>query len=120
VEGVPERPYLYFYISMGVAMFALGIMGLAFVRGGVEHIVGGKRGNLDEALVDESSGSAVVPKAEGDHSWEKIKRLLTNPLILSLMLWSFFYVSPIYDSTDDRPEQNPALVDIWYVACKDM
>jgi hypothetical protein len=48
VEGVPERPYLYFYISMGVAMFALGIMGLAFVRGGVEDIVRGNSGDLIE------------------------------------------------------------------------
>jgi hypothetical protein len=94
VEGVPERPYLYFYISMGVAMSALGIMGLAFVRGGVEDIVRGNSGDLIEARIGERSGSAVVAKAEGDHSWGKVKRLLTNPLILSLMLWSFFYVSP--------------------------
>jgi len=86
---------------MGVALFALGIMGLAFVRGGIEEIVGGTGitggtgARSYAAVVEEASStaSAVIPKEEGDHSWGKIKRLLTDPLILSLMLWSFFYVS---------------------------
>jgi len=88
---------------MGVALFALGIMGLAFVRGGIEEIVGGtsvaggKGVRPYVAVVEEGSSTApaVIPKEEGDHSWGKIKRLLTDPSILALMLWSFFYVSII-------------------------
>ena len=86
---------MYFYISMGVAIFAFGIMGLAFVRGGFEEIVRGPKVVFaPEAIEDGSRGAMVVRgKEEGDHSWGKIKRLLTNPLILALMMWSFFYVS---------------------------
>jgi len=77
---------------MGVAIFAFGIMGLAFVRGGIEDIVRGpkamERGEDDSVGVVTAKG-----RVEGDHSWGKIKRLLTNPLILALMMWSFFYVS---------------------------
>jgi hypothetical protein len=68
---------------MGVAVVAFSIMSLAFVRGGIEDIVRVKGFEIE----------GEVGK-EGDHSWGKIKRLLTNPLILALMSWSFFYVSP--------------------------
>jgi MFS family permease len=91
-----SRPYLYFYISMGVAIFAFGIMGLAFVRGGIEDIVRGPKAieGGNGAIEDSPRGAVTIKsKEEGDHSWEKIKRLLTNPLILALMMWSFFYVS---------------------------
>jgi hypothetical protein len=87
---------LYFYISMGVAIFAFGIMGLAFVRGGIEDIVRGPKAieGGNGAIEDSPRGAVTIKsKEEGDHSWEKIKRLLTNPLILALMMWSFFYVS---------------------------
>lgn len=95
VERVGDRPYLYFYISMGVATFAFGIMGVAFVRGGIEDIVTGVKSGASEGDYSavERSSSGGVKKDGGDHSWGKIKRLLTNPLILSLMSWSFFYVS---------------------------
>ena len=93
-----DRPYLYFYISMGVAIFAFGIMGLAFIRGGVEEIVRGPKVIEPYAAVED--GSIDVAKAkgreEGDHSWGKIKRLLTKPLILALMMWRFFYVSHLF------------------------
>ena len=90
-----REPYLYFYISMGVAIFAFGIMGLAFVRGGIEDIVRGPK-SMEPYVASEDGSVAVVTakgREEGDHSWGKIKRLLTNPLILALMMWSFFYVS---------------------------
>jgi fucose permease len=98
-ERVPDRPYLYFYISMGVAMFALSIMGLAFVRGGIEDIVGGEgEGGIARvvgysAMESEGSSAGVAAVKKGDQSWTKIKRLLTDPLILALMFWAFFYVS---------------------------
>jgi len=80
---------------MGVAIFAFGIMGLAFVRGGIEDIVRGpKVMDTSAAIEDDSRGPMMARrKEEGDHSWGKIKRLLSNPLILALMMWSFFYVS---------------------------
>lgn len=82
---------------MGVAIFAFGIMGLAFIRGGIEDIVRGPK-----AIERGEDGSVGVVTAEGneegDHSWGKIKRLLTNPLILALMMWSFFYVSHLIRS----------------------
>jgi hypothetical protein len=83
---------------MGVAIFAFGIMGLAFVRGGIEDIVRGpKVVERGYAVEDGSVGVVTVRgKEEGDHSWGKIKRLLTNPLILALMMWSFFYVSRLF------------------------
>ena len=86
---------MYFYISMGVAIFAFGIMGLAFVRGGIEDIVRGPKVVDASAAVEDGSRGAMVARGKegGDHSWGKIKRLLTNPLILALMMWSFFYVS---------------------------
>jgi Na+/melibiose symporter-like transporter len=97
VERMGDRPYLYFYISMGVAIFAFGIMGLAFVRGGIEEIVQGPKAMVTgyDGIEGGESIRLVTPtkKEEGDHSWGKIKRLLTNPLILALMMWSFFYVS---------------------------
>jgi MFS family permease len=92
-----REPYLYFYISMGVAIFAFGVMGLAFVRGGIEDIVGTRRGEQGYAAIEDGSSMGMAmasnAKEDGDHSWGKIKRLLTNPLILALMMWSFFYVS---------------------------
>jgi hypothetical protein len=95
VERMGDRPYLYFYISMGVAIFAFGIMGLAFVRGGIEDIVRGPKVIEGVYAVEDGSmgGGPARGNEEGDHSWEKIRRLLTNPLILALMMWSFFYVS---------------------------
>jgi hypothetical protein len=80
---------------MGVAIFAFGIMGLAFVRGGIEEIVRGPKVIERGYAVEDGSIGVVTAggKEEGDHSWGKIKRLLTNPLILALMMWSFFYVS---------------------------
>jgi MFS family permease len=115
-----SRPYLYFYISMGVAIFAFGIMGLAFVRGGIEDIVRGPKTMEPYAEIEDGSIGVVTTKGreEGDHSWGKIKRLLTNPLILALMMWSFFYVSHAClteAELTDRPEQNRALADTWYV-----
>jgi hypothetical protein len=111
---------LYFYISMGVAIFAFGIMGLAFVRGGIEDIVRGPKTMEPYAEIEDGSIGVVTTKGreEGDHSWGKIKRLLTNPLILALMMWSFFYVSHAClteAELTDRPEQNRALADTWYV-----
>jgi len=82
---------------MGVAIFAFGIMGMAFVRGGIEDIVRGSKVMEPYAAVEDGSvGVARKGKEEGDHSWGKIKRLLTNPLILALMMWSFFYVSHLF------------------------
>jgi hypothetical protein len=105
-ERVPDRPYLYFYIAMAVALFTLSIMLLAFVRGGIDDIIAGTGSKSDETSIvgrHDSAYSAVARVEESlrprkpmeeDHSWGKIRRMITNPLVLSLMLWSFFYVSP--------------------------
>jgi hypothetical protein len=91
---------------MGVAVFALGIMGWAFVRGGIEDIVKGVNREREYDTIQSDERLAMTPlKGEGDHSWGKIKRLLSNPLILALMMWSFFYVSisPLWRwRTDDQ------------------
>lgn len=104
-EHVPDRPYLYFYIAMAVAAFTLTIMLLAFVRGGIDGIIAGTGSKGEEtaivrqadtaySAVDSGDESLLRHRAdEEDHSWAKIKNMIRNPLVLSLMLWSFFYVS---------------------------
>lgn len=130
---MPDRPYLYFYIAMAVAAFTLVIMLLAFLRGGIDEIIAG---DIDKsALTDSSSAiagydaidtlrqqqTAAKAKEGDDHSWAKIRRMVTDPLVLSLMLWSFFYVSPtavhaqIGKTDSTRPVPNPLRVDTWYV-----
>lgn len=101
-ERVPDRPYLYFYIAMGVAAFTLSIMLLAFIRGGIDDIIGGipgskitsptERGTEYDALLRDQGISANGETGQGE-SWKKISRMVSDPLVLSLMLWSFFYVS---------------------------
>lgn len=116
---------------MGVAVCALGVMLLAFVRGGIEDIIGGGAGVGKGAKgyqaaerggdeLDEGSSSALMrDREEGEDSWGKMKRMLSNPLILSLMLWSFFYVSRalmvplLEDLTGRRRAQSRASVDTW-------
>ena len=122
VERVGDRPYLYFYISMGVATFAFSIMGLAFITGGIEDIVDGARRNEaggETGYASVASTEVVGRPKESGHSWGKLKRLLTDPLILALMAWSFFYVSDplphplISFSTDDRLGPSLVSADTW-------
>lgn len=99
-ERVPDRPYLYFYIAMAVAAFTLAIMLLAFIRGGIDDIIGeisksSQSQDTDyEALIRVTETDLQVGREGGD-SWTKIRRMLSDPLVISLMLWSFFYVSPV-------------------------
>lgn len=104
-ERVPDRPYLYFYIAMAVALFTLTIMLLAFVNGGIDGIISGRGMKVEQAPIarEGESGYPAVRRVEEDlrplkpmdedHSWGKIRRMVSNPLVLSLMLWSFFYAS---------------------------
>lgn len=96
---------------MGVAAFTLSIMLLAFMRGGIDGIisgVGGGEGGIAVRAEDttttatyETLGggvgetSSAKRQVESGGSWGKIRRMISDPLVLSLMLWSFFYVRPI-------------------------
>lgn len=88
---------------MAVAAFTLSIMLLAFIRGGIDGIIGEEGSKLPGQQAQETEYEALIRAAETEQrverdmgdSWTKIRRMLTNPLVLSLMLWSFFYVGRI-------------------------
>lgn len=84
---------------MAVAAFTLFIMLLAFMRGGIDQIItqeGTKVAPEQEpdyqALIQVTETDRLAKQNKGD-SWTKIRRMASDPLVLSLMLWSFFYVS---------------------------
>lgn len=86
---------------MAVAAFTLSIMLLAFIRGGIDGIIGEEGAKITREQSQETEYEALIRAVETDQraerdrgdSWSKIRRMLTDPLVLSLMLWSFFYVS---------------------------
>jgi hypothetical protein len=111
---------------MAVAAFTLSIMLLAFIRGGIEDIIGAEGskigpsqdGNYETLARGGEASQGAEVKSD---SWTKIRRMISDPLVLSLMLWSFFYVSPhfvmvkrILDLTNRRA-QKLVRADTWLV-----
>lgn len=89
---------------MAVAAFTLAIMLLAFIRGGIDQIIGQEGSKI--APEQEPDYQALIRATDVDqqlktdkgNSWTKIRRMVSDPLVLSLMLWSFFYVGEIREA----------------------
>lgn len=102
--------YRYFFVAMGVGVFAVVVMVVAF-EGKTEEQIVGKLGD-GEGVMQEGSvvapNEAILPPAT---SGAKMKRIFTSPAAWTLMAFAFLYVSqapPTYPPRSASRSPSPA------------
>ncbi|WRT64998.1 uncharacterized protein IL334_001939 [Kwoniella shivajii] len=90
VQRVPSKVYLYFAVSLGLALLTVLALVIVF-KGRTENQVVGKR--QLEIRVDKSGNSREVdPTHEGGGSGGKMKRILSTPVVHFMAFFLLIYV----------------------------